>query len=82
MKTENIENERRAMQIITISNIKTFANPPIFNIFVLTKNCLSMKIEETYPSYTPPCPCCCSAYMEEHDTYWVCPVCGAIVDKR
>ena len=28
------------------------------------------------------CPCCCSAYMEEHDTYWVCPVCGAIIDKR
>ena len=30
MKTENVENERRAMQIITISNIKTFANPPNF----------------------------------------------------
>ena len=28
-----------------------------------------------------PCPCCCSAYMEEHETYWVCPVCGAVVDK-
>jgi hypothetical protein len=20
--------------------------------------------------------------MEEHDIYWVCPVCGAVVDKR
>ncbi len=20
-------------------------------------------------------------HMEEHETYWVCPVCGAIVDK-
>ena len=30
----------------------------------------------------PACPCCCSAYMEEHDTYWVGPVCGAVVDKR
>lgn len=44
---------------------------------------LGMKTEECYPSctHTPPCPCCCSAYMEEHETYWVCPVCGAIVDK-
>ena len=30
---------------------------------------------------TPACPCCCSAYMEEHEYYWVCPACGAIVDK-
>lgn len=33
---------------------------------------------------SPACPCCCSAYMEEHDTYWVCPVVGLwwIRDKK
>jgi len=42
-----------------------------------------MKIEETIRIYinTPACPCCCSVYMEEHETYWICPVCGAVVDK-
>ena len=30
---------------------------------------------------SPACPCCCSAYMEEHDIYWVCPVCGAVFKK-
>ena len=35
-----------------------------------------------YTTISPACPCCCSAYMEEHETYWVCPVCGAVVDKR
>lgn len=44
-----------------------------------------MKAEGTikiYNNISPACPCCCSAYMEEHETYWICPVCGAIVDKR
>ena len=43
-----------------------------------------MKKEETIKTYTtnsPACPCRCSAYMEEHETYWVCPVCGTMVDK-
>ena len=31
--------------------------------------------------YTPPCPCCCSAYMIETETGWICPVCGAVIDK-
>lgn len=33
-----------------------------------------------YMTISPACPCC-SAYMEEHEDYWVCPVCGAVVDK-
>ena len=43
-----------------------------------------MKAEGTiniYNNISPACPCCCSAYMEEHETYWVCPICGAMVDK-
>lgn len=28
-----------------------------------------------------PCPLCCSAYMVETETGWICPVCGAVVDK-
>ena len=64
--------------------VDTFAQTPIFTTFVGDKIYLMMKTEETYPSYThtPLCPCCCSAYMEEHETYWACPVCGAIVDKE
>ena len=37
--------------------------------------------QNSYTVYSPACPCCCSAYMVEHETYWVCPVCGAVVDK-
>ena len=68
---------------MTISLAETFAHIPNFNTFAFTYNYLNMSTEETYPTYThtPPCPCCCSAYMEEHETYWVCPVCGAVVDK-
>ena len=81
-KTENAENKQRIIQIISIY-IENIANTPIFTTFAMTPNSLNMKTEDTYPTYThiPPCPCCCSAYMEEHETYWVCPVCGAIVDK-
>ena len=34
-----------------------------------------------YTTDSAACPCCCSAYMEEHETCWICPVCGAVVDK-
>lgn len=30
---------------------------------------------------TPACPLCCSAYMIETETGWICPVCGTQVDK-
>ena len=35
-----------------------------------------------YMTISPACPCCCSAYMEEHEDYWVCPVCGAVGDCK
>ena len=27
-----------------------------------------------------PCPLCCSVYMVETETGWICPVCGAVMD--
>ena len=34
-----------------------------------------------YNTVSHPSPLCCSAYMIETETGWVCPVCGAVVDK-
>ena len=38
-------------------------------------------MNQIYTNISPACPCCCSAYMEEYENYWICPVCGAVVDK-
>ena len=50
-----------------------------FSIYLIKTNIHMNPIH--YNTISHPCPCCCSAYMEEHETYWVCPVCGAVVDK-
>lgn len=80
---ENLAPQDDAQEVQIWYTIDYFTST--WNTSVSIKSHTTMKTEEAIKIYTtisPACPCCCSAYMEEHETYWVCPVCGAVVDKR